>query len=146
MSAEVLFSICNTLVLPQWLLLIFAPHWRWTQRLRDTYIIPLLLAAIYGYLIIVYIGAAENGGFASLEQVKNLFANDYLLLAGWIHYLTFDLFVGSWIARDAQKKRLNHFLTIPCLVFAFMLGPVGFLLYQIIERLVVKNSISYENA
>jgi hypothetical protein len=146
MSAELLFSMCNTLLLPQWLLLIFAPRWRWTQRLRDSYLIPLLLAIVYGYLIVANIGSAENGGFATLQQVKNLFAHDYLLLAGWIHYLAFDLFVGSWIARDAQQKRINHFLVIPCLLFAFMLGPLGFLLYQLIKRFTVNKSVSYENA
>jgi hypothetical protein len=139
MSVEVLFSVCNTLVLPQWLLLLFAPRWKWTQRLRDSYILPLLLAIIYGYLILTHIGTAENGGFSTLLQVKNLFANDFLLLAGWIHYLAFDLLVGSWMARDARQQGVNHFLVVPCLLFAFMLGPMGFLLYQVIKRLYVQN-------
>jgi hypothetical protein len=146
MSAELLFSLCNTLVLPQWLLLILAPRWRWTQKLRDSYIIPLVLALVYGYLILAHIGAAPDGGFSSLTGVKNLFANDFLLLAGWIHYLAFDLFVGSWIARDAQQQSVKNLLIIPCLLFAFMLGPVGFLLYQLIKRFVGKKLMAYENA
>jgi hypothetical protein len=146
MSAEVLFSLCSTLVLPQWLLLIVAPHWKWTWRLRDSYFIPLLLAIVYGYLIITHMGTAEDGGFSTLTQVKNLFANDFLLLAGWIHYLAFDLFVGSWIARDAQQKGINHLLTVPCLAFTFMLGPIGFLLYQVVKRFTIKKTASYENA
>lgn len=146
MSAEVLFSICSTLVLPQWLLLIFAPNWKWTHWLRDTYSIPLLLAVVYGYLIAAHMGEAPDGGFSSLAQVKNLFANDFLLLAGWIHYLAFDLFVGSWISKNAQEKGVTHVVVIPCLFLAFMLGPIGFLLYQLIKRVVVKKSESYESA
>ncbi len=145
MSAQVLFSIASTLVLPQWLLLIFAPRWKWTQQLRDSHLIPLLLAVVYGYLIAAHIGDTPDGGFSSLTQVKNLFAHDFLLLAGWTHYLAFDLFVGSWIAGDARKKGIHHFMVIPCLFFAFMLGPVGFLLYQIIKLVVIKKSVSYEN-
>ncbi len=146
MTAETLFAICNILVLPQWLLLLVAPRWHWTQKLRDSYIVSLLLALVYAYLIIVYMGRAENGGFSTLAQVKNLFANDYLLLAGWIHYLAFDLFVGSWIARDAQKWTIPHLLNVPCLVFTFMLGPVGFLLYQSIKWFVAKKTVTYETA
>ncbi len=55
MSAEMLFSICNTLVLPQWLLLIFAPKWKWTQRLIASYAIPLVLAVVYMLLLVTHI-------------------------------------------------------------------------------------------
>jgi hypothetical protein len=146
MSAEALFALCSTLVLPQWLLLIVAPRWKWTQRLRDSSFIPLLLAVVYAYLIVTHIGGSKDGGFSTLTQVKNLFANDFLLLAGWIHYLAFDLLVGSWIARDAQQKGINHLLTIPCLAFTFMLGPIGFLLYIVIARFTVKKIATHENA
>ncbi|MDO1446002.1 ABA4-like family protein [Rhodocytophaga aerolata] len=146
MSAEVLFSICSTLVLPQWLLLIFAPRWKWTKWLRDTYSIPLLLAVVYGYLIAAHMGEAPDSGFSSLTQVKNLFANDFLLLAGWIHYLAFDLVVGSWISKDAQQQGMSHLVVVPCLFFTFMLGPIGFLLYQLSKRIIVKKSASYESA
>ncbi len=146
MAAETLFAICNTLVLPQWLLLVVAPRWRWTKKLRDSYVIPLLLALVYAYLIITYMGSAQDGGFSTLLQVKNLFANDYLLLAGWIHYLAFDLFVGSYIARDAQKWDVSHLLVVPCLVLSFMLGPVGFLVYQLIKWFVAKKTMTYETA
>lgn len=146
MTADMLFAICNAVVLPQWILLLVAPRWRWTQKLRDSYSISLALALVYAYLIIAYMATVPDGGFATLKQVKNLFANEYLLLAGWIHYLAFDLFVGSWIARDAQKWAIHHFFIILCLLFTFMLGPVGFLVYQLIKKFVVKKSVSYEAA
>ena len=40
-----------------------------------------------------------QGGFGTLEGVAELLSNRWLLLAGWIHYLASDLFIGSWEVR-----------------------------------------------
>ena len=45
-----------------------------------------------------------EGGFGSLADVATLFGKPELLLAGWIHYLAFDLFIGAWEVRDAQRN------------------------------------------
>lgn len=142
MSAETLFSICNMLVLPGWLLLIVAPRWRWTKRLIDSCLLPLLLGLVYFYLIVRYFGEA-NGDFGSLAEVAQLFQNPHLLLAGWIHYLAFDLFIGSWEVRDAERIGIHHLLVVPCLVLTFLLGPIGFLLYFLL-RWTVKQKFSIE--
>ena len=84
-----------------WALLVFAPRWRWSQRIASV-IIPLTLAIVYLVLIVVYF-AKSPGGFGTLGQVTQLFQNPWLLLAGWIHYLAFDLFLGAWQARQAQR-------------------------------------------
>lgn len=128
MSAETLFSVCGTLVLPGWLLLVFLPRWKWTARVIAAGIIPLLLAVLYLYLVVSHFRGAQ-GGFNSLAQVSQLFQNPYLLLAGWIHYLAFDLFIGSWEVRDAQRLGIHHLLVVPCLALTFLLGPIGLLLY-----------------
>jgi len=70
-----------------------------------------------------------DGGFSSLAEVARLFENPSLLLAGWVHYLAFDLFIGAWEVRDARRLGIPHLLVVPCLVLTFMLGPVGLLLY-----------------
>jgi hypothetical protein len=132
MTPEQLFKICNMLVLPGWLLLIFAPGWRWTARIVQTCILPLLLALVYLYLIVAHFGDAQ-GGFGSLAQVSLLFQNPYALLAGWVHYLAFDLFVGSWEVRDARRLGIWHPLLIPCLALTFFFGPIGLLLYFILR-------------
>lgn len=141
MTAESLFSLANALVLPQWLLLIVAPRWKWTQKLANSYLIPLVLAALYAYLLVAHAGETEGGGFGSLAEVKNLFANDFVLLGGWVHYLAFDLLVGTWIVNNAQQSGVRHWLLIPCLIFTFMLGPTGFLLYQLIKRLTLTKPV-----
>jgi hypothetical protein len=77
--------------------------------------------------------ARSDGGFESLEPVARLFANRWLLLAGWVHYLAFDLFVGSWEVRDARSHNIPHWLVLPCLFLTFLFGPAGWLLYMAVR-------------
>ena len=128
MTPESLFSFASTTVLPGWLLLVFAPRWKWTARFICALVIPVLLGLLYLYIILVHWRGSE-GGFGSLGQVSDLFQSPWLLLAGWVHYLAFDLFIGAWEVRDAQRERIHHLLVIPCLFLTFMFGPIGLLLY-----------------
>ncbi len=132
MSPEQLFSLCGALATTGWLLLVFLPRRRWTARLVCPVIIPLLLALVYLWPVATTFGRAQ-GGFGSLADVSLLFQNRWVLLAGWIHYLAFDLFVGSWEARDAQRVGLHHLLVVPCLALTFLFGPVGLLLYFVLR-------------
>ena len=128
MSAETIFALCNALILPGWLLLIVAPAWKWTARLISGVILPAILAAFYILLLLTHYGGSQ-GGFGSLAEVSVLFQNPNLLLAGWIHYLAFDLFIGSWEVRDAQRLGIHHLLVVPCLILTLLFGPAGLLLY-----------------
>jgi hypothetical protein len=146
MTAETIFTICNILVLPQWVLMIVAPQAKVTQYLANTYAIPLLLALVYAYLLATHSAEVNNGGFSSLAQVKNLFSNDYIMVGGWVHYLAFDLIIGSWMLKDAHKERIIHWLIIPCLLLTFMLGPLGFLVYKIMKRIYpTQTTASFES-
>lgn len=126
--AESLFSVASLVVLPGWALLVFLPWWRWSTGLVPGLIIPALLGLLYAGLMATNFFGAE-GGFGSLADVARLFENPYLLLAGWVHYLAFDLFIGAWEVRDARRLGINHVLVVPCLLLTFMMGPVGFALY-----------------
>lgn len=135
MSFETLFTVCNTAVLPGWLLLLVAPHWPWTTRLIASVILPGLMGLVYVFLIATGLSGAE-GGFSSLAEVGQLFSKPNLLLAGWVHYLAFDLFVGCWEVRDAQKIGLSHWFVVPCLLLTFIVGPTGLLLYFVLRGAV----------
>jgi len=137
MNAETVFSIANFAAMAGWLLLVVAPRWVWTRKIVLSGAVSLLLSAAYLVLIILFFGKAE-GGFGSLADVAKLFTNQWALLAGWIHYLAFDLFVGTWEVKDAQARGISHWFVIPCLILTFLLGPIGFLLYHIL-RLVAPN-------
>ena len=68
--------------------------------------------------------------FGSLDSVMELFTDEKAVLGGWIHYLAFDLLVGMWIVDKNQTLKISPFLIAPCLVFTFMLGPVGFTFFM----------------
>ncbi len=132
MKAEQIFSIANLVAMLSWILLAVAPRWILTRKIILSGVIPLLLSLAYLVLIVLFFGSAE-GGFGSLAGVMKLFTNEWAVLAGWIHYLAFDLFVGSWEVKDAQAKGISHWLVIPCLFLTFMFGPIGFLLYSVLR-------------
>ncbi|MCC7125687.1 MAG: DUF4281 domain-containing protein [Acidobacteria bacterium] len=127
MDLESVFTLCTTAAMAGWLLLIVAPRWpvtRWAAGL----LIPVAISAVYLALIAAHMPGAR-GGFGALAEVTELFSQPPLLLAGWVHYLAFDLFVGAWEARDAQRHAIPHLLLVPCLLMTFMLGPIGLLAY-----------------
>ncbi|WP_426060207.1 ABA4-like family protein [Hymenobacter sp. B1770] len=131
LNPDSLFQIGNPIAFLGWLLLLVAPRWRGTRAMVLSGALPLLLAATYVILIgyQTFAHPAPGAGFGSLAQVAALFREPWALLAGWVHYLCFDLAVGAWEARDAHRRGMPHLVLIPCLVATFMLGPLGLLLY-----------------
>ena len=124
---ESIFSTCSSLALLGWGLLVFLPRQRVAHLLAGV-AIPLAISVVYLVLIAQHFGRGE-GGFGSLADVARLFSNPALLLAGWVHYLAFDLFIGAWEVRDARRHDISHLLVVPCLLLTFMLGPIGLLSY-----------------
>jgi hypothetical protein len=110
-----------------WLLLVCLPRARWTSTILPV-AVPLLLAVLYIVLVAATVGRGE-GGFSSLAAVRALFADPWALLAGWTHYLAFDLFIGGWEVRDARERGIPHLLIVPALLLTFFFGPAGLLLY-----------------
>ncbi|HAA20696.1 MAG TPA: DUF4281 domain-containing protein, partial [Cytophagales bacterium] len=123
---DTIFSIANAFVLIGWLLLIFLPDADFLDKVIH-YGVVLLLAITYSVVIPMGFAEAPDGGFQSIAEVRALFMSDWGLLAGWIHYLAFDLFVGHWINGKAREVKLNVILRILCLLFTFMAGPFGLL-------------------
>jgi hypothetical protein len=130
MSLEAIFSLASGLAMLGWLGLVFVPKWAPARELIPSVIVPVILALIYTFLMLSFRDeASADGGFGTLAGVKALFTIDALLLAGWIHYLAFDLFVGAWVVRDSEALQINHYVILPCLFFTLMAGPLGLLIY-----------------
>ena len=135
-AAGALFAAANAAALLGWLLLaltLFVPRLR-TFGWRATGIgLPLLFALVYLGALAVGMRDGAGGGFGSVAEVRALFANDFALTAGWVHYLAFDLFVGTWIARTGIETGVPRLLLLPCLALTFMLGPAGLLAYLLLR-------------
>ncbi len=145
MTAEQLFSILNVVTMAAWLPLVFLPRVRWATTVVPV-VMPLLLAIIYVALVAATLPWSE-GGFSSLASVRTLFDNPWALLAGWTHYLAFDLFIGGWEVRDAHRRGIPHLLVVPVLVLTFLLGPGGLLLYLAIRSFAPDKGVpAKENA
>jgi chromate transport protein ChrA len=127
MTPQLLFGICSKIALLGWVGLVFGGRVRVILR-TTAFAIPTTLCLVYAFAIIGH-WHERTGGFGSLSQLHDLFQNPWLLLAGWVHYLAFDLLVGAWECTDAQKRQISHFLVIPCLLLTSLFGPIGFLLY-----------------
>jgi hypothetical protein len=95
-------------------------------------VVPAVLATVYT-AVVVTTWAGSDGGFSSLADVAALFSNPWILLAGWTHYLAFDLLVGNWEVHDARRRGIPYALVVPCLVLTFLFGPAGWLLYGIVR-------------
>ena len=133
MSPDLLFSITNNLALIGWVMLAILPGRRWVPDVVTGRVIPMALASVYAAIVVTTFFGAD-GNFSSLDGVARLFSNRWLLLAGWVHYLAFDLLIGTWETRDAHERGLPHLLLVPCLFLTLMFGPAGWLLYLVVRR------------
>ena len=132
MQPETLFSLSSTLAMSGWLILLLLPRrWSWLNQLPALWI-PLALSLGYSLLIGLYFFQAE-GGFDSLQNVQQLFTNPMAALAGWVHYLAFDLLIGSRIARKADELHISRLIQAPILLATFMFGPLGYLLFMLLK-------------
>lgn len=138
MSPDSIFQLCSTVAMIGWLILIIiSPFWFDTDKLLIGIIITLF-AIVYAWCISQSFNPADFEKFGTLDGVMSLFTNKMAVTAGWVHYLAFDLMVGIWIKRNAVKYGISHWIIIPCLLFTFMMGPVGLLLYLIIRSVKTK--------
>jgi hypothetical protein len=127
MTWAALFSLANAIALLAWATLILAPRWAALLAAIRYGVIGLLCVA-YAALALLFFFRVEGGGFGSLLEVRALFASYPARLAGWLHYLAFDLFVGLWIAERADARGLDRFIQAPLLFATFMFGPIGLLM------------------
>ncbi len=124
------FSMVNLLAMIAWVALIALP--RWPALLSGVLYLGVgLLCLIYaGGLIGVLTGllATPGGGgadFTTIAGVRAIFGSDAGVTIGWTHYLAFDLFVGLWIARDADAKGTSRLVQAPILLATLLAGPLG---------------------
>ena len=140
MTTATVFSYANMLVMPMWLLLIILPKWKVTRFLVDFKIVPILLSMVYSIYISIAFQAEGSFDFGSLKSVMALFTKEDAVLAGWVHYLAFDLLIGMWMVQKNRTLGMPQLLIAPCLLFTFMAGPIGFLLFTLIASVKQKKA------
>ena len=139
MTPSQVFQLVGLLAMPMWILLVFLPKWKVTRFLIDYKIIPIILSVIYAIYIAISLSAGGMMDFGSLKSVMQLFTVENAVLAGWGHYLAFDLLIGMWIVDENRNLKIHPIIIAPCLLGTFMFGPVGFLVFMIIRSVKLKN-------
>ena len=132
MSPDVLFQAANSMALLGWLALALGPLAPRAMGLVGGVAVPLVLSGGCAAVVLSHWSAGQ-GGFDSLASVEQLFKSRWLLLAGWVHYLAFDLLVGAWQLRTARREGIPHLHLLPCLLATFLFGPAGYLLFQLLR-------------
>jgi uncharacterized membrane protein YkvI len=134
MYLEGVFRIANFGAVVGWIVLIAAAMFGWDRgrdRVAGT-IVPLLLAGAYVVVIVSHWNGMQ-GDFSSLAGVQALFRQPAAVLAGWMHYLAFDMLVGVMLARRMMEEGVPRLLRLVVLPLTFFFGPAGFLLYHAIR-------------
>lgn len=132
MSPDLLFDYVGPVAMTGWVLLILGPRrYVWFNAI-PLWVIPAGLSAVYAALILSRF-SGMGGGFDSLENVAILMSDRWALLAGWVHYLAFDLFVGAVMAARMDRAGIGRLVQTPILLSTFMLGPLGFLIALLTE-------------
>ena len=136
-----IFNFCNILILIAWGAIIISPQKKISRILISYPWIPLTLSFFYIYFIIISGGLME-ADFSSLNGIVKLFKNatPESAAAGWLHYLAFDFWVGTWIIKHSRKEKISNKIIVLPLLLTFILGPVGILAYSMI--LLAKKSFS----
>lgn len=139
MDFETLFSIAGLIAMIGWLCLLFTPLIPiWADRIAGM-ILPIILSV--GYVILLVIPPSDSaGGFGTLADVMVLFSYEQAALAGWVHFLAFDLFIGAWISRTARTEGVSFWLVAPCLPVTFLFGPAGLLAFQVIRGVLSRRN------
>lgn len=132
MTPEDINSLASSTVMVGWVMLIFGPRrFTWFNAV-PLWIIPACLSAVYAAIVFSRFSGI-GGGFDSLANVAILMSNEWALLAGWIHFLAFDLFVGAVMSARMDRVGVSRLIQGPLLGATFMLGPIGFLVAGLTE-------------
>lgn len=138
MSLDTLFLAANIVALLGWVALAIAPLRRGTLVALAR--VAAVALCIFYVVMFVRTGSPPAPIDYSLAGIAAFFGVPGYLLAGWIHYLAFDLWIGSWEVEEAGRAALPHWLVLPCLFLTFMLGPVGLLLFLVLRAMKAKRS------
>ena len=144
MSWEGVFTLTNVIAFAGWLLIAAGPRGPKTMALVLYLGVGLLCFAYATMVVGLHASWFEPNRLPgtpppnlldyNVAGLRNLFMSDGGIVLGWTHYLAFDLFIGQWIARDADNKGFSRLVQLPVLFLTLMVGPVGLLVWLIVRE------------
>ena len=118
--------------MPWWLAMLVMPRSRGTAWLMDR--LPVVLAVLGVSYVGLLVRAIDGGLLDSLDadSLRHAVSRPQAFLAGWAHYVAFDVFVGRWIWRTALAEGRGCRMA---LLMTLLAGPSGLLLFMTQRRL-----------
>jgi len=143
LTFENIYLWVNFGILPFWVMLIIIPNSKVTQILVNSVILPLIMSVTYVYVIYQTMLLDETlfdifKLYLSLDNLYTVFATESFLLVFWLHFLTLNLFLGSWVSRDGVKHSMSRRLVSFPLILIYFTGPLGLVLYWAIRIFYAK--------
>lgn len=130
LSDEDLFRLASAVPLLAWLGLCFAPL---ARRACVAFARFVAIALAVAYLVMIVDTLVRPGvttpDLTTLAGLATVFGQPRAMLIGWLHYLAFDLWVGTWEVEEAHRRGMAHPLVIVCLLLTLAAGPLGLLLF-----------------
>ena len=144
MGWSTLFTLTNAIALLAWALLLVGPRGPRTAAIILYFGVGLLCLAYAMMMIGLHLHWFDANRLPgeppanfldySIAGLRNLFMSDGGVVLGWTHYLAFDLFIGQWIAKDADHKSFSRIVQVPVLLLTLLAGPIGLLIWLIIRE------------
>ena len=143
LTFENIYLWTNLGILPFWIMLVFIPNSKVTQIFVNSIVLPLILSSTYVYVFYQAILLEEPifyifKLYLSLDNLYTVFATENFLLIFWIHFLSLNLFLGSWVSRDGVKYNMPRKLIFAPLVLIYFVGPIGLVLHWLIRVFYAK--------
>lgn len=129
-----LFELSFWLAAPVWLLLIFAPHWRLTERLAATplTVVPVLLVYLSMAIpVLPELWTAVSS--PDIDVFRELTAQANGAGAVWAQVIAWDLLLGQWMYREARRLGVHPAVSGPLLVLTVLLSPIGLLVFLVLR-------------
>tara|TARA_B110000438_G_C15743108_1_gene619414 strand:+ start:798 stop:1271 length:474 start_codon:yes stop_codon:yes gene_type:complete len=149
LTFENIYLWTNYGVIPFWVMLIMIPNHSVTQFFLNSIIIPLILGGAYIYIIYqtALLDISVFGIFKlylNLDELYTVFSTESFLLIFWLHFVALNIFLGSWMVRDAGKYNMSRSITFLPLILVYFTGPVGIVFYWLI-RLFFSKKIKFHD-
>ena len=148
-TIETIYLWLNFGVIPIWLVLIFFPNSKLNKIFLTSIFLPLIFGLIYVYIFYQLMLLNEDildylSIYSGLDELADLFTNELFLLIFWVHFLAINLFLGSWVSRDALKHNMPKIFSAISLILIYFTGPIGLIVYWILRIFFAKKISLYD--
>ena len=122
--------------LPAWFSMVLLPRWRHTKNI--TLAVAVAYALLYATLACVLFSESvlslDFKTLTTAEGVTKVFSDSTAVLAGWAHFIVFDLFTARFFLQDSARVGIPHLAVVPCILGCMFFGPVGLLMYLLVKK------------